>query len=117
MNNSITVPAGRYFTIGEVSKLCGLKQHVLRYWEEQFEQLQNLIRRNGRRYYTQKDVHFVLQLKELLYEQGLTINGAKKHLSVAQDAGETQLDAVTAVTIDEVLEELWRAKKIIDGED
>lgn len=74
------IPDKRYFTIGEVSRLCQLKPHVLRYWEQEFPQLRPSKRRGNRRYYQVKDVEVVRRIRELLYEQGFTINGARQQL-------------------------------------
>ena len=75
------IPAKRYFTIGEVSELCGVKPHVLRYWEQEFEQLKPVKRRGNRRYYQRGDVMMIRQIRSLLYEQGFTIGGARQQLS------------------------------------
>jgi DNA-binding transcriptional MerR regulator len=77
------IPAKRYFTIGEVSELCGVKPHVLRYWEQEFTQLRPVKRRGNRRYYQHHEVLLIRRIRELLYEQGFTINGARNRL----DAG------------------------------
>lgn len=80
-NNELpTIPAKRYFAIGEVSELCGVKPHVLRYWEQEFEQLEPLKRRGNRRYYQRNDVMLIRQIRALLYDQGYTIGGARTHL-------------------------------------
>ena len=76
-----SIPDKRYFTIGEVSKLCGVKSHVLRYWEQEFPELQSIDRRSRRRYYQKKEVLLVLRIKELLREDGFTINGARLKLN------------------------------------
>ncbi len=75
------IPGKRYFTIGEVSELCGVKPHVLRYWEQEFPQLKPVKRRGNRRYYQRHDVLMVRQIRSLLYEQGFTIGGARQQLS------------------------------------
>lgn len=75
------IPAKRYFTIGEVSELCGVKAHVLRYWEQEFTQLKPLKRGGNRRYYQHHEVLLVRHIRELLYEQGFTINGARHRLA------------------------------------
>jgi DNA-binding transcriptional MerR regulator len=85
------IPAKRYFTIGEVSELCGVKPHVLRYWEQEFTQLRPVKRRGNRRYYQHHEVLLIRRIRELLYEQGFTINGARN-----------KLDARGAVIEDEV---------------
>ena len=74
------IPGKRYFTIGEVSDLCGVKPHVLRYWEQEFEQLKPVKRRGNRRYYQRGDVMMIRQIRSLLYEQGYTIGGARQML-------------------------------------
>jgi len=75
------IPPKRYFTIGEVSDLCDVKPHVLRYWEQEFEQLNPVKRRGNRRYYQRQDVILVRQIRVLLYEQGYTIGGARQQLN------------------------------------
>lgn len=74
------IPAKRYFTIGEVSELCGVKPHVLRYWEQEFSQLKPVKRRGNRRYYQHHEVLLVRRIRELLYSQGFTISGARNRL-------------------------------------
>jgi len=74
------IPAKRYFTIGEVSDLCGVKPHVLRYWEQEFTQLKPVKRRGNRRYYQHHEVLLVRRIRELLYNQGFTISGARNRL-------------------------------------
>ena len=86
------IPAKRYFTIGEVSELCGVKPHVLRYWEQEFNQLKPVKRRGNRRYYQHHEVLLVRRIRELLYNQGFTISGARNRL----DDG----SAVEAVVVD-----------------
>jgi DNA-binding transcriptional MerR regulator len=77
------IPAKRYFTIGEVSELCGVKPHVLRYWEQEFTQLKPVKRRGNRRYYQHHEVLLIRKIRELLYEQGFTISGARNRLDGA----------------------------------
>ncbi|MBZ4201110.1 MAG: MerR family transcriptional regulator [Methylotenera sp.] len=77
------IPAKRYFTIGEVSELCGVKPHVLRYWEQEFTQLKPVKRRGNRRYYQHHEVLLIRRIRELLYEQGFTISGARNRLEAA----------------------------------
>jgi DNA-binding transcriptional MerR regulator len=81
------IPGKRYFTIGEVSDLCGVKPHVLRYWEQEFPPLKPAKRRGNRRYYQRQDVMLIRQIRGLLYEQGYTIGGARQKLtgSAAKD--------------------------------
>ena len=78
------IPAKRYFTIGEVSDLCGVKPHVLRYWEQEFTQLKPLKRRGNRRYYQHHEVLLIRRIRELLYEHGFTINGARNRLDTVE---------------------------------
>ena len=84
------IPGKRYFTIGEVSELCGVKPHVLRYWEQEFPQLKPVKRRGNRRYYQRQDVLVIRQIRVLLYDQGFTIGGARNRLD-----GEEARDDVT----------------------
>ena len=77
------IPAKRYFTIGEVSELCGVKPHVLRYWEQEFTQLKPVKRRGNRRYYQHHEVLLIRRIRDLLYEQGFTISGARNRLDDA----------------------------------
>ena len=81
------IPAKRYFTIGEVSELCGVKPHVLRYWEQEFTQLHPMKRRGNRRYYQHHEVLMVRRIRELLYDQGFTISGARNKLQELSGAG------------------------------
>lgn len=81
MENTLPpIPAKRYFTIGEVGELCGVKPHVLRYWEQEFTQLRPMKRRGNRRYYQHHEVLMIRRIRELLYDQGFTINGARNRL-------------------------------------
>src|SRR3954453_2247445 len=86
------IPAKRYFTIGEVSELCGVKPHVLRYWEQEFTQLKPVKRRGNRRYYQHHEVLLIRRIRELLYDQGFTISGARNRLDelVAEPAKATR---------------------------
>jgi DNA-binding transcriptional MerR regulator len=81
------IPAKRYFTIGEVSELCGVKPHVLRYWEQEFTQLKPVKRRGNRRYYQHHEVLLIRRIRELLYEQGFTISGARNRLEEHERGG------------------------------
>jgi len=97
------IPAKRYFTIGEVSELCGVKPHVLRYWEQEFTQLKPVKRRGNRRYYQHHEVLLIRRIRELLYEQGFTISGARNRLdNRASDlaAGIEHAEAEEAPAID-----------------
>ena len=93
-NNELpTIPGKRYFTIGEVSELCGVKSHVLRYWEQEFPQLKPVKRRGNRRYYQRHDVILIRQIRSLLYDQGYTIGGARLKMTgeeVADDNNQSQ---------------------------
>ena len=96
------IPAKRYFTIGEVSELCGVKPHVLRYWEQEFTQLKPVKRRGNRRYYQHHEVLLIRRIRELLYEQGFTISGARNKLDsrsgeAPSESGPEGMDADLAV--------------------
>jgi len=82
------IPAKRYFTIGEVSDLCGVKPHVLRYWEQEFTQLRPVKRRGNRRYYQHHEVLLVRRIRELLYQEGFTISGARNRLEDGPGRGD-----------------------------
>ena len=87
-NNELPViPGKRYFTIGEVSELCYVKPHVLRYWEQEFPQLKPVKRRGNRRYYQRQDVLLIRQIRSLLYDEGFTINGARQRMD-GEEAGD-----------------------------
>lgn len=88
------IPAKRYFTIGEVSDLCGVKPHVLRYWEQEFTQLKPVKRRGNRRYYQHHEVLLIRRIRDLLYEQGFTISGARNRLGDAREVPHDQDAAV-----------------------
>jgi DNA-binding transcriptional MerR regulator len=92
------IPAKRYFTIGEVSELCGVKPHVLRYWEQEFTQLKPVKRRGNRRYYQHHEVLLIRRIRELLYEQGFTISGARNRLDDHHDTSSTEVSAAPAPT-------------------
>ena len=95
------IPAKRYFTIGEVSELCGVKPYVLRYWEQEFTQLKPMKRRGNRRYYQHHEVLLIRRIRELLYEQGFTISGARNRLA---DAASVERAAATVEETDEVID-------------
>ena len=102
------IPAKRYFTIGEVSELCGVKPHVLRYWEQEFTQLRPMKRRGNRRYYQHHEVLMIRRIRDLLYDQGFTISGARNKLQeivqVERDrrrAGEVMLDGVEEMEVED----------------
>jgi DNA-binding transcriptional MerR regulator len=90
------IPAKRYFTIGEVSELCGVKPHVLRYWEQEFTQLKPVKRRGNRRYYQHHEVLLVRRIRQLLYDEGFTISGARHRLEDAGSDSEAPSVAPTA---------------------
>ncbi len=92
-----SIPAKRYFTIGEVSDLCAVKPYVLRYWEQEFTQLKPMKRRGNRRYYQHHEVLLIRRIRELLYEQGFTISGARNRLSDAHAANHRGFDDETSV--------------------
>ncbi len=96
------IPAKRYFTIGEVSELCAVKPHVLRYWEQEFSQLKPIKRRGNRRYYQHHEVLLVRQIRGLLYEQGFTISGARLRLGEyeAQAVRKSDMDTLRVVPVD-----------------
>ena len=93
------IPAKRYFTIGEVSELCGVKPHVLRYWEQEFTQLRPMKRRGNRRYYQHHEVLLVRRIRDLLYEQGFTISGARNRLGEAPSVRRRESTADEAVEL------------------
>jgi DNA-binding transcriptional MerR regulator len=113
------IPAKRYFTIGEVSELCEVKPHVLRYWEQEFSQLKPVKRRGNRRYYQRQDVILIRQIRSLLYEQGFTIGGARQRMAGAapvelEDMPVAQQGAISAAVIKpsalrELIEEIEEA--------
>ena len=110
-NNELPpIPGKRYFTIGEVSDLCQVKPHVLRYWEQEFPQLKPVKRRGNRRYYQRQDVIMIRQIRSLLYEQGYTIGGARLQLTetTAQDPRMSREAILSLVT------ELEEIKAILD---
>ena len=90
------IPAKRYFTIGEVSELCGVKPYVLRYWEQEFTQLKPMKRRGNRRYYQHHEVLLIRRIRDLLYDQGFTISGARNRLSDAGAAARAVVAEATA---------------------
>jgi DNA-binding transcriptional MerR regulator len=90
------IPAKRYFTIGEVSELCGVKPHVLRYWEQEFNQLKPVKRRGNRRYYQHHEVLLVRKIRELLYNQGFTISGARNRLDEGGAVDLPEADSIDA---------------------
>ena len=125
MENSLPpIPAKRYFTIGEVSDLCGVKPHVLRYWEQEFTQLRPMKRRGNRRYYQHHEVLMIRRIRDLLYDQGFTISGArnKLHEIVQMEGdkrrnGEVMLDGIEVVDVsDSVLSDFPDSTDFEDSE-
>jgi DNA-binding transcriptional MerR regulator len=109
-NNELpAIPGKRYFTIGEVSELCAVKPHVLRYWEQEFPQLSPVKRRGNRRYYQRDDVVLIRQIRHLLYEDGFTIGGARQKLSDPEE-GEAMQHQHQALIQDMIreLEAVWK---------
>ncbi len=105
------IPAKRYFTIGEVSELCGVKPYVLRYWEQEFTQLKPMKRRGNRRYYQHHEVLLIRRIRELLYEQGFTISGARNRLAEALVHGREQAPPMPDDEPDEVID----MSAVLDG--
>jgi DNA-binding transcriptional MerR regulator len=108
MENSLpSIPAKRYFTIGEVGELCGVKPHVLRYWEQEFTQLRPIKRRGNRRYYQHHEVLMIRRIRDLLYEQGFTISGARNKMQeLAQAQKGLKKEVAESGTLgDELLDE------------
>lgn len=115
------IPAKRYFTIGEVSELCGVKPHVLRYWEQEFTQLKPLKRRGNRRYYQHHEVLLIRRIRELLYEHGFTINGARNRLeepmpgaSLGRGAGEKTMTVPQPISPSTIRKELKSILKMLE---
>lgn len=108
------IPAKRYFTIGEVSELCGVKPHVLRYWEQEFTQLKPVKRRGNRRYYQHHEVLLVRRIRELLYSQGFTISGARNRLDEGREA-EVAAAEEDAFSIPKLRAELHAVLELLGG--
>ncbi|MBV8501570.1 MAG: MerR family transcriptional regulator [Paucibacter sp.] len=110
-----SIPAKRYFTIGEVSELCGVKPYVLRYWEQEFTQLKPMKRRGNRRYYQHHEVLLIRRIRDLLYDQGFTISGARNQLTEAAvmraDASAFKLEA------DQAAAQLEEFETVEEGDD
>ena len=100
------IPSKRYFTIGEVSDLCGVKSHVLRYWEQEFPSLNPMKRRGNRRYYQREDVLLIRQIRSLLYDEGYTINGARQKVLGVESLETTAAPADLSSFIAEVVMQL-----------
>jgi DNA-binding transcriptional MerR regulator len=111
-NNELKpIPAKRYFTIGEVSDLCQVKPHVLRYWEQEFPQLHPIKRRGNRRYYQREDVMVIRQIRELLYDKGFTIGGARQQLETDGEGESSGLNNETLNLLITELEDVVRLLK------
>ena len=111
-NNELpAIPGKRYFTIGEVSELCAVKPHVLRYWEQEFPHLKPVKRRGNRRYYQREDVLTIRQIRGLLYDEGYTIGGARQRMT--DEGGEGTVTVELQAVIKETIEELEDVLKIL----
>ena len=116
LNSSLPViPAKRYFTIGEVSELCGVKPHVLRYWEQEFTQLKPLKRRGNRRYYQHHEVLLIRRIRELLYEHGFTINGARNRLDEPVVASVKVSQSESGLDMSQIKSELKSIVTMLNG--
>ncbi|MDZ7918681.1 MerR family transcriptional regulator [Rhodoferax sp.] len=118
------IPAKRYFTIGEVGDLCGVKPHVLRYWEQEFTQLRPMKRRGNRRYYQHHEVLMIRRIRDLLYDQGFTISGARNKmqelLQTERDKkrnGEVMLDGLEVVEVDDMDLDDFEDSQLADAPD
>ncbi|MCB5188053.1 MerR family transcriptional regulator [Methylobacillus caricis] len=111
------IPAKRYFTIGEVSELCGVKPHVLRYWEQEFTQLKPVKRRGNRRYYQHHEVLLIRRIRELLYEQGFTISGARNRLDDHAASGMVASNVIEKLPVDSQRDEAAVIPKVEVGYD
>lgn len=100
------IPAKRYFTIGEVSELCGVKPHVLRYWEQEFTQLKPVKRRGNRRYYQHHEVLLVRRIRDLLYQEGFTISGARNRLDESGGRSDARDSDATVIPLRQEIAEI-----------
>ena len=107
------IPDKRYFTIGEVSELCAVKAHVLRYWEQEFPQLHPVKRRGNRRYYQHHEVQLIRRIRELLYEQGFTLSGARQRIEQAPSPGALKSSPTHKPTALNLRKELTEILKIL----
>ncbi|MDR7376361.1 DNA-binding transcriptional MerR regulator [Rhodoferax ferrireducens] len=125
MGNSLPyIPAKRYFTIGEVAELCGVKPHVLRYWEQEFTQLRPMKRRGNRRYYQHHEVLMIRRIRDLLYDQGFTISGARNKLQELVQGerdkrrnGEVLLDGMESIGDDDLSFDRLEDVVVLDSDD
>jgi len=118
------IPAKRYFTIGEVGDLCGVKPHVLRYWEQEFTQLRPMKRRGNRRYYQHHEVLMIRHIRDLLYDQGFTISGARHKMQEILQAerdkkhnGEVLLEGVEVIEISELEPDHFKGGQSVESPD
>lgn len=111
------IPGKRYFTIGEVSELCAVKPHVLRYWEQEFPQLKPVKRRGNRRYYQRQDVLTIRQIRSLLYDQGFTIGGARLKMDEDDDDVESGSELDFQQIIEKMIHELEDILKLLKTAD
>lgn len=109
------IPGKRYFTIGEVSELCAVKPHVLRYWEQEFPQLKPVKRRGNRRYYQRQDVLMIREIRELLYEQGFTIGGARQKMETEKSSLAVEEQTLHA-KIDQMVSQLESVLLLLERE-
>lgn len=124
MENSLPlIPAKRYFTIGEVGDLCGVKPHVLRYWEQEFTQLRPMKRRGNRRYYQHHEVLMIRRIRDLLYDQGFTISGARNKMQEILQSerdkvqnGEALLEGVEVIEVNDLQFSDFESPSILDGD-
>jgi DNA-binding transcriptional MerR regulator len=125
MENSLpSIPAKRYFTIGEVGDLCGVKPHVLRYWEQEFTQLRPMKRRGNRRYYQHHEVLMIRRIRDLLYDQGFTISGARnkmqellQHEQDKKHHGEELLEGVEVIEVSDSMLNDFADTEFVDSLD
>jgi DNA-binding transcriptional MerR regulator len=108
------IPGKRYFTIGEVSELCAVKPHVLRYWEQEFPQLKPVKRRGNRRYYQRQDVQMIREIRGLLYEQGFTIGGARQKMENEKSAPAAEEAVPMALMVDQMIDELEKVLELLN---
>ena len=110
------IPAKRYFTIGEVGELCAVKPHVLRYWEQEFAQLKPVKRRGNRRYYQHHEVLLIRRIRELLYEQGFTISGARLKLEMADPMKSGADEAEADIDVSALRNEIRAIVRLLAGD-
>ena len=108
-NDSLNIPEKKYFSISEVAELCKIKAHTLRFWENEFKELKPLTRKGNRRYYKKEDIALVLQIKTLLYEERLTISGAKKRFLNKKEKQENKVFADLMTELEDILRTLKKS--------